>query len=135
MTLLTIFLGLCVGLLVGLFGIGGGVVLVPAMAYLLQMEQHLAQGTSLFILLPPLGLGALLRYRKMGQLDLQAGMVCAAGMLLGGYGGSKIAIPMASNHLRGAFGCFLMFSAVMLWRKSRQSRKTAPVQGAAEQPG
>ena len=56
MTLIILTLGLAVGILVGLLGIGGGVVLVPAMVYLLHYDQHLAQGTSLFILLPPIGL-------------------------------------------------------------------------------
>src|SRR5881392_3072182 len=56
MTFIILLLGLGVGVLVGLLGIGGGVVLVPAMVYFLHMDQHLAQGTSLFILLPPVGL-------------------------------------------------------------------------------
>ncbi len=64
-----LLLGLGVGVLVGLFGIGGGVVLVPALVYLLRMDQHLAQGTSLFILLPPIGLGALREYWKLGEVD------------------------------------------------------------------
>jgi uncharacterized membrane protein YfcA len=100
MTLITLVLGLCAGLLVGLLGIGGGVVLVPAMAYLLHMEQHMAQGTSLFILLPPIGLGALREYWKQGQVDLQAGILCALGMLFGAYAGSLISLPMPSRNLR-----------------------------------
>lgn len=125
MTLIILFLGLGVGGLVGLFGIGGGLVLVPAMIYLLGMDQHLAQGTSLFILLPPLGLGALAHYWKRGDVDLRAGILCALGMFAGGYLGSRFAIPMSSAHLKGAFGCFLMFSASMLWRKTRQEPATA----------
>src|ERR1700739_3662592 len=62
MTFIILLLGLAVGVLVGLLGIGGGVVLVPALVYLLGYDQHLAQGTSLFILLPPIGLGALREY-------------------------------------------------------------------------
>ena len=92
MTLTILLLGLAVGVLVGLLGIGGGAVLVPALVYVLHMDQHLAQGTSLFILLPPIGLGAL--------------------------GGSLIALPLASRHLQGMFGCFLMLSAILLWRKA-----------------
>lgn len=118
MTALTLLLGLFVGVLVGLLGIGGGVVLVPAMVYLLGMEQHLAQGTSLFILLWPLGLGALAQYWKNSAVDLRAGILCACGMLLGGYGGSKLALPMAPKSLKGLFGCFLMLAAVLLARKS-----------------
>ncbi len=125
MNLVIILLGLGVGLLVGLFGIGGGIVVVPALVYLLRMDQHLAQGTSLFILLPPLGLGALFHYWKRGDVDLSAGILSALGILVGGYLGSRIAIPMASNHLRGAFGCFVMLSAFLLWRKTLRTSPAA----------
>ena|SRR6202035_3931842 len=117
-TVLIVVLSLTVGVLVGLLGIGGGVVLVPALVYLLHYDQHMAQGTSLFILLPPIGLGALWEYWKNGQVDLRAGIYCALGFLIGGYGGGKIAVPMPSNVLKAIFGCFLMMSAVLLWRKT-----------------
>ena len=119
MNLIILLLGLGVGVLVGLLGIGGGVVLVPAMVYLLGMDQHLAQGTSLFILLPPIGLGALREYWKQGQVDLRAGILCALGMLLGAYGGSLVALPLASRDLKGMFGCFLVLSAILLLRKTQ----------------
>jgi uncharacterized membrane protein YfcA len=125
MTLIILLLGLGVGVLVGLLGIGGGVVLVPAMVYLLHMDQHLAQGTSLFILLPPIGLGALREYWKQGQVDLHAGILCALGMLFGAYAGSLIALPMPSRHLRGGFGCFLMMAAFLLWRKTQRDSNAA----------
>jgi hypothetical protein len=129
MTLITLLLGLGVGVLVGLLGIGGGVVLVPAMVLLLGMDQHLAQGTSLFILLPPIGLGALREYWKQGQVDLRAGILCAVGILAGAFGGSFIALPMPSRNLKGLFGCFLMVSAILLWRKAPIERRTS---GAGE---
>jgi uncharacterized membrane protein YfcA len=119
MTVIILLLGLGAGVLVGLLGIGGGVVLVPALAYLLHKDQHLAQGTSLFILLPPVGLGALREYWKKGQVDLRAGVLCAMGMLLGAYAGSLAALPTESRHLKGLFGCFLVLAAVLLWKKSR----------------
>jgi uncharacterized membrane protein YfcA len=119
MTVLILLLGLFGGVMVGLLGIGGGVVLVPAMIYLLHMDQHMAQGTSLFILLPPVGLGALREYWEQGQVDLKAGILCALGMLVGAYAGSLIALLMASRHLKGMFGCFLMLSAVLLWKKTQ----------------
>src|SRR5437879_12964134 len=115
MTFIILLLGLGVGVLVGLLGIGGSVVLVPAMVYLLHMDQHMAQGTSLFILLPPIGLGALREYWKQDQVDLPAGILCALGMLFGAYSGSLIALPMPSWHLKGAFCCFLMLEAFLLW--------------------
>jgi len=125
MILLILALGLGVGVLVGLLGIGGGVLLVPAMVYLLHMDQHMAQGTSLFILLPPIGLGALREYWKQGQVDLRAGILCAVGILLGGYAGSLAAIPMDSRHLQGIFGCFLMLAALLLWRKTVAEARAA----------
>jgi uncharacterized membrane protein YfcA len=116
-------MGLAVGVRVGLMGIGGGVVLVPAMVYLLGMDQHMAQGTSLFLQLPPLGLGAMLIYWRKQQVDLWAGIMCALGFFLGGYYGSKIAIGLNSRDLKGAFGIFVIFAGIMLWFKSRPKRE------------
>jgi uncharacterized membrane protein YfcA len=89
------------------------------MVYLLGLDQHMAQGTSLFLQLPPLGLGAMLTYWREGHVDLWAGIMCAVGFFLGGYFGSKIAIHMASSDLKGAFGFFLIVASVLLWWKSR----------------
>jgi uncharacterized membrane protein YfcA len=113
-----LLLGLGVGVLVGLMGIGGGVVLVPALVYLLGMSQHLAQGTSLFLQLPPIGLGALYSYWKKQNVDLAAGLVCALGFLLGGYFGSRIALAIPAHDLHALFGLFLMLAAVLLFRQS-----------------
>jgi uncharacterized membrane protein YfcA len=129
MTLLVLLLGLAVGVLVGLLGIGGGVVLVPALVYLLHMDQHMAQGTSLLILLPPVGFGALREYWKQGQVDLRAGILSALGMLVGGYAGGLIAVPIASRHLQGLFGCFLILSAFLLWRKPEPQKATPAAAG------
>ena len=117
--ILVLALGVFAGILVGLLGIGGGIVLVPAMIYALHMDQHLAQGTSLFILLPPIGLGALREYWKAGNVNLRAGILCAVGILLGAYAGSKFAVPMSTQKLKGLFGLFLIFSAFLLWNKAK----------------
>jgi uncharacterized protein len=115
-----LLLGLVVGLVVGLMGVGGGVLLVPAMVYLLHMEQHLAQGTSLLMQLPPLGLGALYVYWQRREVNLWAGVTCAAGFLLGGYFGSLAAIGLSSQDLRGAFGLFMILAAILLWRQTNR---------------
>lgn len=115
---LILVIGLGAGILVGLMGIGGGVVVVPALVYLLGMDQHLAQGTSLFMLLPPLGLGALIVYWKKGKIDLSAGITCAIGFLVGGWLGGHVAIRLSSRTLQTFFGVFLMFSAGLLWRQA-----------------
>jgi uncharacterized protein len=134
MTLIILLLGLGVGVLVGLLGIGGGVVLVPAMVYLLHMDQHLAQGTSLFILLPPIGLGALREYWKQGQVDVKAGILCAVGMLFGAFAGSLVALPMPSRNLKGMFGCFLMLAAILLWRKTQLESQARAAKAGEEHP-
>jgi uncharacterized protein len=130
--LLIVVLGLFVGVAVGLLGVGGGIVLVPALVYLLCYDQHLAQGTSLFILLPPIGLGALREYWKNGQVDLRAGILCAVGFLLGGYFGGLIAVPLPSRDLRGIFGFFLILSAILLWRNVRSAPAATPNAATAD---
>ena len=124
-----ILLGLGIGILVGLMGVGGGVVLVPALVYLMQMNQHLAQGTSLLIQLPPIGLGALYIYWKKGHVDLRAGLICAAGFFLGGYFGSVLAIGIPSPRLKSLFGVFLMVAALLLVRQTLNAKKAAQNHG------
>jgi uncharacterized membrane protein YfcA len=131
MTITILLLGLVGGMLVGLLGIGGGVVLVPAMVCLLHMDQHIAQGTSLFVLLPPIGWGALREYWKHGQVDLKAGILCALGMLMGAYAGSLIALPLPSGNLRGLCGCFLILVSLLLWKQTRfKGSATATEEGS-----
>src|ERR1700693_2078690 len=132
MAITILLLGLVGGVLVGLLGIGGGVVLVPAMFYLLHMDQHTAQATSLFVLLPPVGLGAWREYWKQGEVDLKAGILCALGMLIGAYAGSLIALPMPSRNLKGLFGCFLILASLLLWKRTRfDGSATSAEKGAA----
>jgi uncharacterized protein len=118
-----ILIGLGAGLLVGLMGIGGGIVVVPALVYLLGMDQHMAQGTSLLMLLPPLGLGALWEYWKKGEVDWRAGVICAGGFFLGGHFGGLVAVGLSSRALQATFGFFLMFAALLLWRQPRRLPK------------
>ncbi|HWZ98357.1 MAG TPA: sulfite exporter TauE/SafE family protein [Candidatus Dormibacteraeota bacterium] len=132
MTLIILLIGLCAGILVGLLGIGGGILLVPALVHILHMDQHAAQGTSLFVLLPPIGLGALLEYRKKGDVDFRAGILSAIGMLAGGYLGGLIAVPMTSAHLKEFFGAFLMLSAVLLWAKTSNKKSATQIAAAPE---
>ena len=86
-------------------------------------------GTSLLPQLLPVGAGALFLYWKQGYVNWRAGLTCAAGLLLGGYFGSLIALRTPSNHLHGMFGVFLMVSAALLWSRSRQTRATRETHG------
>ena len=128
-TALILAIGLFIGVLVGLLGIGGGILVVPALVHLVGMDQHLAQGTSLFILLFPLGLGAAFVYWKKGLVDVQAGIVCALGFLVGGYFGGLLAVGIPSNVLRSLFGLFMIFSAVMLWRQTKPANASGKPNG------
>ena len=140
MSLLVLLLGLAVGLTVGLMGVGGGIVLVPALAYLLHFGQHLSQGTSLFLQLPPIGIGALQTYWKNDQVELRAGLVCAAGFFAGGYFGSFAALKIPPRDLEAIFGVFLMGASLMLFRQARSEPrrprrgKSQPSAGPPAQP-
>jgi uncharacterized membrane protein YfcA len=112
-----LLLGLAAGVLVGLMGLGGGVIVVPMLVHVLGFGQHLAQGTSLFLLLPPIGLGALREYWKTGDVDVPAGVSCALGALAGGYGGSVLALWLPARHLKAMFGMFLVLAAFLLLRQ------------------
>lgn len=120
---LIVLLGFGAGILVGLMGIGGGIIIVPALVYLVGMDQHVAQGSSLFVLLPPLGIGALMVYWKRGKVDLPAGILCAMGFLFGGWIGGRIAVGLSSRTLQTCFGVFLMVAAALLWRQSRIAQR------------
>ena len=120
-----LLLGFIGGFLIGLMGIGGGIVLVPLLVYVLHMTQHAAQGTSLLVLLPPIGAGALYLYWKEKSVDLPAGLLCALGMLGGGYAGAFLAVGTNPRYLKEIFGVFLMFFAGSLWRKTGGPRVTA----------
>jgi hypothetical protein len=123
--------------MVGLMGVGGGIVLVPALIYLLNMDQHVAQGTSLLLQLPPIGIGGLYFYWKQRHVELRAGLVCALGFLCGGYFGSNLALSIPSRDLHALFGIFLMFAATMLWRQTRSAgsgQARVPKSAAADAP-
>lgn len=112
--LLLVTIGLSAGVLSGVFGIGGGVVIVPALIYLVGFRQHIATGTSLAVLLPPVGIGAVLEYYRHGNVNLYAALVLAVTMTIGGYVGAVLANRLAGPYLRLAFGVFVLCLGVYL---------------------
>lgn len=100
-------IGMCGGVASGLFGVGGGVVIVPALVYWAGFSQHRATGTSLAVLLPPIGLAAALEYYRHGNVDIKAALLIAATMLVGAWMGAYLANEMKGPHLRLMFGVFL----------------------------
>ena len=107
-------IGVFAGILSGLFGIGGGVVIVPALIYIAGFRQHLATGTSLAVLLPPIGVAAAYEYYRNGNVNIRAAAIIAIAVLIGGWVGAVIANRMAGPQLRLAFGIFVVGLGVYL---------------------
>lgn len=110
-----IVVGLMVGVFSGMVGIGGGVVLVPILAYGFGMTQEMAQGTTLALLLPPTGLLAFWQYYRAGHADLKIGLLLALGIFIGGYFGGSWAQHMSNAALRKLFAVVLVGIAVKMF--------------------
>lgn len=107
-------IGLFAGVLSGLFGIGGGVVIVPALIYIGGFRQHMATGTSLAVLLPPIGIAAAFEYYRNGNVNIRAAAIIAVAVLIGGWLGAVVANRMAGPQLRLAFGIFVVVLGLYL---------------------
>jgi uncharacterized membrane protein YfcA len=103
-----LMIGLVSGVASGLFGIGGGVLIVPGLVYLAGFSQHAATGTSLAILLPPVGLAAVMEYYHHGNVNLTAAFLVAAALFVGAWLGAVIANRIPGAYLRLAFGIFVV---------------------------
>jgi uncharacterized membrane protein YfcA len=109
--ILLIIVGLLAGVLSGLVGLGGGVIIVPALIFLLGFSQHQAQGTSLGILLLPAGIFAVMNYYKKGFIDIKVVLLLFAGFLVGGYLGSTISLNLPESTLKKVFAVALILIA------------------------
>ena len=107
-------IGIFGGVSSGLFGVGGGIVIVPALIYWAGFSQHKATGTSLAVLLPPIGLVATLEYYRNGNVDIKAAMILATTMFFGAWGGANLANQMKGPHLRLIFGVFVFCVGIYL---------------------
>ncbi|MBX2906872.1 MAG: sulfite exporter TauE/SafE family protein [Taibaiella sp.] len=112
-TLLGLLLvGLAAGLLSSMVGIGGGMVIVPALVFFFAFSQKMAQGTSLALLLPPIGIFAVINYYKAGYVDMKIAGILIISFIIGSYLGSKVALGLPDVVLRKIFGAFLAVIAV-----------------------
>jgi uncharacterized membrane protein YfcA len=100
--------GIGAGITSGLFGIGGGLVIVPALVAILHYDQKLAVGTSLAALLPPVGLGAVLSYYDAGKIEVASVVFIAAGLVGGAFVGARIALGLPSTTVKRLYGVFLL---------------------------
>jgi uncharacterized membrane protein YfcA len=110
-------IGAAAGILSGLFGIGGGILIVPSLIFLLGFSQHKAQGTSLAVFLVPIGFLAAMNYYKKDAVDIGAAAIIAGALFIGGFFGSKIALMIDETTLRRMFAGFLVLVAVQLFLK------------------
>ena len=121
MDIQTLLLLLCIGLLAGIasgfVGIGGGMIIVPALVFGLGLNQHMAQGTSLAMMIPPIGILAVMSYYKAGQIQLEYAGILALTFVLGAWMGSKWALRINPSVVRLIFGLFMLFAAgrLILW--------------------
>lgn len=107
-------IGLVGGVLSGLFGIGGGLVIVPALVLLAEFPIATAAGTSLAALLLPVGALGTLEYFRAGQVDIRAAAIIAAGLLIGAYFGARIGTSLPPAVAQRAFGVFLLLVGARL---------------------
>lgn len=109
-----LLLGLLAGVLSGLLGIGGGIVIVPALVVVFGMSQHLAQGTTLALMVPPIGLLAALTYYRQGYVDVKIAALICIGFFFGGLLGAKLAAGIDAVLLKRLFGMALLVAAVKM---------------------
>ena len=107
--MILIVIGLVAGMMSGFVGIGGGVIMVPAMVYILGLNQHTAQGTSLLLMLPPIGILAVMNYYKAEAINIPYGIVIAIAFVIGGYFGSKIALKLSPAVVKLIFGILMLY--------------------------
>jgi uncharacterized membrane protein YfcA len=109
-----LLLGLLAGVFSGLLGLGGGILLVPVLIFLFGLSQHQAQGTTLALMVPPIGLLAAWTYYKQGYVDLKiAGLICL-GFFFGGLLGANLATAVNAVLLKKLFGVALLITAVKM---------------------
>jgi uncharacterized membrane protein YfcA len=114
MILILIVIGIITGVMAGMLGIGGAIIMIPALVFLLGISQQSAQGTSLAVMLPPVGIIAAYNYYKAGQVNIRFAIVLAVFFLVGSYFGSKLALTIPQNVLKKIFGVLLLLVAAKM---------------------
>jgi uncharacterized membrane protein YfcA len=118
MLMILIARGIVAGAMAGMLGIGGAIIMIPALVYFLGLSQQMAQGTSLAVMLPPVGILAAYNYYKAGQVDIKFALILAGTFLVGSYFGSKFALTLPQATLKKVFGVILLLVAIkMLFSK------------------
>lgn len=109
-----LLVGLCAGVLSGLFGIGGGIIIVPALVMIFGLSQQTAQGTTLALLSIPVSLVAAINYTKAGLIDWKIAVILAVGFVIGGYYGSKWAVNIDADSMKKMFAVLMIVLAIKM---------------------
>ena len=112
--LILILIGLLAGTLSGIVCIGGGLLMIPMLIFFLGLSQHSAQGTSLAVMLPPIGILAAMNYCKAGYVEWQYALIIATTFIIGGYFGAKFAVSVSPMLLKKIFGTVLLVAAIKM---------------------
>ncbi len=112
--LLLIAIGIVTGAVAGMLGIGGAIIMIPALVFLTGLSQHDAQGTSLAVMLPPIGIIAAYNYFKAGHVNIKFALILAATFLIGSYFGSKFALTLPQPVLKKIFAVLLILVAARM---------------------
>lgn len=112
--ILLVLIGIFAGALSGFVGIGGGVVIVPALIFLLGLTQHEAQGTSLALLMTPVGILAVINYYKSGNINFTYAALVAIGFVAGAFFGSKLSLKLSGDMVKKIFGVFMLLVSLKL---------------------
>ncbi|HMO62664.1 MAG TPA: sulfite exporter TauE/SafE family protein [Ferruginibacter sp.] len=122
--IILILIGVLAGMLGGMVGVGGGIVIVPALVYFLGFSQHSAQGTSLGMILFPVGILGVIQYYKQGHVDFKVVGLLAIGFLTGSYLGSKVALSLPQETVKKIFAILMLLMALkMLFLDKKQEKK------------
>lgn len=119
--LLYAVIGLMSGFISGLIGVGGGIIIIPALTVFCGFTQKMAQGTSMLLLLPPIGVLAVREYVKNKNVDLSAAVFIAIGLLLASYLGAKTAVYLPEKILVKVFSVMLMVMSLVIWFKGEKN--------------
>jgi len=107
-------IGLLAGILGGMIGLGGGLIIIPALVLFLGLNQKMAQGTSVAIMLPPIGIFAVYNYYKAGYVNIKFAIVIALTFMVGGWLGSKIALSMPDDIIKKVFALIMILVAIKM---------------------
>jgi uncharacterized protein len=106
-----VVIGLSAGVISGLIGVGGGIIMIPMLVFILGVSQLTAQGTSIAVMLPPVGIAAALSYQKAGHINWTFALIIGLTFVVGAFIGSKIAFSIDQKILRKIFGIILAYVA------------------------